>query len=66
MLFGNAHVKGAIRMRRREFIDASAAGHRRGNRHDARIGVGNFRQRFAKDILIGGWTAAGALVLLAA
>ena len=65
MLLGNANVKSAVRMRGGEFIDSGAARHRGGNRADSGVGVGQLRQRFAKDILVSGRPAAGALVLLA-
>ena len=63
MLFGNANVKGAIRVRGGEFVNAGSAGHRGGDRHNARISVSNFCKRFTKDILIRRRAAARALVL---
>ena len=65
MLFGYADVKCAVRMCLREFVHAGAAGHGSGNGHNPWVSIGQFRQRFAKDILIGRWTATGAFILLA-
>ena len=65
MLFGNADVKAAVGMGCGEFVYARAARHRSSYRADFRVAIGQLGERFAKNILIGGRSAARSLVLLA-
>ena len=65
MLFGDADIERAVRVRLGELVDARTRRHGGGYGADLGIAVGQFGQRFAEHVLIGWRTAAGALVLFA-
>jgi hypothetical protein len=64
VLLRNSHVEGPLRMRSGEFIHAGAGRHCSGDRTDLGVGIREFRQRLAENVLVGRRTAA-ALRLLA-
>ncbi len=63
VLLGDADVERAIRVRGSELVDPGAARHRCGNRADPLVAVREPGQRLAEHVLVGGWAAAGLLLL---
>ena len=64
MLFRDANIERAIRMRLGKTVNARARRHRGGDGANARIGLSQLGERIAKDVLIGRRTS-GALGLFA-